>query len=213
VEAAAAASAREGDSTVGEAVLHGLVADLSHIDKHSLVLHLSKSVLPCTGLRKPKGLGGKPDLALHVPLALFYPAGDFCSTSKRFLGALVKLRQDGFHSMACTGFAGPDKPRCQPCMQLMEDGYLEQHLPYLGMDWEKMPPQLNDAHFTFAQMVQKKDHGTRKLELVRLQMLTARRPQALHVQAGAGGTSTPMQGAAMQEIVPKICVVCYDEGG
>lgn len=174
-EAAAAASGREDDSSVEEAVLHGLVAHLSHTDKHTLLLHLSKNVLPCKGLKRPEAVGGKPDLALHVPIALFYSAGDFCGTSKRYVGSRVELRQGGFHSTLCTGFAGPDQPRCKPCMQLTEEGYLEQHLQHLGEDWKDIPPQLNDAHFSFMQMVQKKEHFTRKLELARLQTLTATR--------------------------------------
>ena len=153
-EAAAAASAREGDSSVEEAVLHGLVAGLSHTDKHSLLLHLSNHILPCKGMGRPEAVGGKPDLALHVPIPLFYSAGEFCGTNKCYPGSRVELRQGGFYSTLCTGFAGPDMHLCKPCLRLTEERYLEEHLPHLGKDWKDMPPQLNDAHFSFVQMEQ-----------------------------------------------------------
>jgi len=163
-EAAAAASAREGDSSVEEAVLHGLVAGLSHTDKHSLLLHLSNHILPCKGMGRPEAVGGKPDLALHVPIPLFYSAGEFCGTNKCYPGSRVELRQGGFYSTLCTGFAGPDMHLCKPCLRLTEERYLEEHLPHLGKDWKDMPPYLNDAHFSFVQMVQKKEHFTKRLE-------------------------------------------------
>lgn len=70
-EAAAAASAREGNSSVKEVVLHGLVADLSHTDKHSLLLHISKQVLQ--GGEAAGGGGGQAcscPARAHRPLLL-----------------------------------------------------------------------------------------------------------------------------------------------
>jgi len=172
---AAAATGAEGNGRIEEVALHGLADGLCHPDQHALVLHLSKKLLSCKGIGRPKASGGKPDLALHVPLSAFYEEGTFHRTKKQFLGGTVELRQGAFHSKGCMGLAEPDEQRCKQCLRLTNEKYLEHHLPHLGKKWKDMHPTLNDAHFSFAQMVEKKDHFSQMLELARLQTLTATR--------------------------------------
>ena len=181
--AAAAAAGAEGNSRIEEAALHELVDDLSHADKHALVLHLSKKLLPCEGMGRPEAVGGKPDLTLHVPLSLFYKDGQYHRTKKQYVGRLVEVRQGSFHSTECTGYAEPDKQRCEPCLRITAEKYLEQHLQHLGKKWKDLPSTLNDAHFSFAQMVEKKEHLSQKLDVARLQTLTATRKAHAKEQA------------------------------
>ena len=148
---------------------------MSHADKHALVLHLSKKLLPCEGMGRPEAVGGKPDLTLHVPLSLFYKDGQYHRTKKQYVGRLVEVRQGAFHSTECTGYAEPDKQRCEPCLRITAEKYLAQHLQHLGKKWKDLPATLNDAHFSFAQMVEKKEHLSQKLDVARLQTLTATR--------------------------------------
>ena len=164
-DAAAAAAGAEGNSRIEEAALHELVDDLSHADKHALVLHLSKKLLPCEGMGRPEAVGGKPDLTLHVPLSLFYKDGQYHRTKKQYVGRLVEVRQGAFHSTECTGYAEPDKQRCEPCLRITAEKYLAQHLQHLGKKWKDLPATLNDAHFSFAQMVEKKEHLSQKLDV------------------------------------------------
>ncbi len=72
-------------------------------------------------------------------------------------------------------------------MGLTKEKYLEQHLPHIGKTWEEMPSTLNDAHFSFSQMVEKKEHFLQKAALARLQTLTATR--RVHAKEQAVGDS------------------------
>ena len=122
--------------------LYGLVDNLSHADQHALVLRLSKKLLPCRGMGRPVALGGKPDLALHVPLSLFYKDGQYHRTNRQYVGCLVELRQGAFHSKKCTGLAEPEKQRCEPCLGLTKENFLEKHLPHIGKTWERIVQRL-----------------------------------------------------------------------
>ena len=64
---AAAATGAEDNGRMEEVALHGLADGLCHSDQHALALHLSKKLLSCKRIGRPKALGGKRDLALHVP--------------------------------------------------------------------------------------------------------------------------------------------------